>query len=125
VVGFSGGWWVPCAGLHGNDDGVQRWWVCGGILLVGSSSGVFDSSSCLSSLHMKSELQPEGLVATMTGEGQSRREDFRRRWSCTSSPQSSYSESELPVLFAMSRLFGMGRHGLREAVTVRIYFGCS
>jgi hypothetical protein len=22
VVGFSGGRWVPCAGLRGNDDGV-------------------------------------------------------------------------------------------------------
>jgi hypothetical protein len=53
VVGFSGGCWVPCAGLRGNDDGVQRWCDCGRILLVGSSSGVFDSSSSLTSLHMK------------------------------------------------------------------------
>jgi hypothetical protein len=125
VVGFSGGCWVPCAGLPGNDDSVQLWWDCGGILLVGSSSGVYDSSSSLTSLHMKSELQPGGLVATMTGEGRSRREDFRRHWSCTSSPRSSDLESELPVLFAMSRLFGMGRHGLHEAVMVRTSFGCS
>jgi hypothetical protein len=48
----------------------------------------------------------------MTFEGRSRREDFRRRWSCTSSPRSSYSESELPALFAMSQLFGMGRRGV-------------
>jgi hypothetical protein len=125
VVGFSGGCRVPCAGLRGNDDGVQRWWDCCRILLVDSSFGVFDSSSSLTSLHMKSKLQPRGLVATMTGEGQSQREDFRRCWSCTSSPRSSYSESELSVLFVMSRLFGMGRRGLREAVAVRTSFGCS
>jgi hypothetical protein len=64
VVGFSGGCRVPCAGLRGNDDGVQRWYDCGRILLVGSSFGVFDSSSSWTSLHMKSELQPRGLVAT-------------------------------------------------------------
>jgi hypothetical protein len=104
-------------GLRGNDDGDQRWCDCGRILLVGFSFGVFDSSSSLTSLHLKSELQPRGRVATMTGDGRFRREDFRRRWSCTSSPQSSSSESELPVFFMLGRLFGMGR---RELACVRL-----
>jgi hypothetical protein len=99
-------------GLRGNDDGDQRWCGCGRILLVGFSSGVFDSSSSLTSLHIKSELQPRGRVVTMTGDERSRREDFRRRGSCTSSPRSSSSESELPIFFTMGRLFGMGRRKL-------------
>jgi hypothetical protein len=41
AAGFSGGRWVPCAGLRGNDDGVQRWCDCGRVLLVGSSRLVF------------------------------------------------------------------------------------
>jgi hypothetical protein len=56
-------------GLRGNDGGDQRWCDCGRILLVGFSSGVFDSSSSLTFLHMKSELQPGGRVATMIAMG--------------------------------------------------------
>jgi hypothetical protein len=61
---------------------------------------------------LKSELQPRGRVATMTGDGRSRREDFRRRWSCASSSRSSSPVSELPVFFTMGRLFGIGRREL-------------
>jgi hypothetical protein len=76
-------------------------------------SGVFDSSSSLTFLYLKLELQSWGCVATMTGDGRSRCEDFCRRWSCTYSHRSSSPESELSVFFALGRLFDMSRRGLR------------
>jgi hypothetical protein len=49
-------------GLRGNDDGDERWCDCCRILLVVSSSGVFDSFSSLTFLYLKSKLQPRGRV---------------------------------------------------------------
>jgi hypothetical protein len=60
-----------------------------------------------------------GPMAMMPCGGQSGHDGFLRRKSCISPLRSSLSEPELPVSHAKSHMFGIGRHGLHEAVAAR------